>query len=182
MINVIELDDFSGRFFLSENEYNSQQLQDIINEYTKEMLVDLIGILLYNDFYQDFQTGLGTPTQERWQKFLNGEIYQPVNGIVGYNIEYQGVKPHLIRLIYAKLMRDPAFVSDVGFVDGNTDGAKMLNLLRTKNKADKAWNEGISKREACVRYLYTNSDVYEDWELYYVKYTTKGTVKTETLR
>lgn len=181
MINIVSISDFSGRFFLSENEYNSQQLQDIINEYTKSMLVDLLGIELYDDFFSDLQTGLGTPTQERWVKFLNGEIFTPYGLSSEYRVEYQGVKAHLVPLIYAKLMRDPSYTSDLGFVDGETDGASRLNLLRTKNKADKAWNEGLLRRIRCFRYLYTFREIYEDFELYYVKYDSKGTIKKQTL-
>lgn len=182
MLNIVDILNFSGRFFLSENKYNSEQLQDIINEYTKKFLVDLMGIELYNDFYNDFQSGNGSPVQDRWLKFLNGENYNPDGTTLDYIIEYKGIRSFLVPLIYAKIMRDPAFTSDLGYVDGNTDGAIRLNLLRTKNKADKAWNEGVELRLECVMYLYTNDEIYEDFELYYVKYSLMGTCRTETLR
>ena len=181
MANIIQITDFSGRFFLSENEYNSNMLQDIINEYTKKMLVDMLGIELYNDFYNDFQTGDGTPTQERWVNFLNGEIYTPSGFSTEYKFEYKGIKSFLIPLIYAKLMRDTSYTSDMGYVDGKTDGANQVTRIRQKNKADKAWNEGVQERFACYKYVYTNRDTYTDFELYYTHYDIKGTIKTETL-
>ena len=179
-MSIVSIQDFTGRFFLSVNDYNSLRVQDIVDEYTKKILVNTIGIELYNDFLADFNSGGGIPTQERWLDFLNGKLLSPGNS--SYKIEYEGCRSFLVPMIYGELMRNQLLTTDVGYVEAKTDGATKSTITQTKIKADSAYNEGICMRNRCIWFLIDNDEDYPDFELYLRSYNTRNIVQIKGLR
>lgn len=94
---VVNRDDFIGKFGISQKKpmLNGTDvvggLDDFINDNEEELLIELFGIEMYNDFKTD-------PTDP---------IYNPIlNPLAGYNGKYsQGLKSMLVKFIYYRYQR-----------------------------------------------------------------------------
>lgn len=135
---VVNRDDFIGKFGISQKKpmLNGTDviggLDSFINDNEEELLIELFGIEMYDDFKAN----------------PNDPIYNPIlNPLTGYNGKYsQGLKDMLVKFIYVKYNRLNYVNTSLGqkkskgeTTERYSSSSSLLNLT-TYNKAVNAYN------------------------------------------
>jgi hypothetical protein len=168
MINLIDKDDFSIPYqVVAGSTALETRLDDIITQYQRAYLIDILGDEEYNKFENDFSGGV--PQSQEWIDFLDGATYtkESVSGIT-LTINYLGIKPVLAKLIYKDYQH--ATITKV-FTNGKAqvnraDATQMFPdslIVEAYNLAiDEIWN-GSEYAPTVYNFLEENETDYPDW-------------------
>lgn len=100
LVNIISISDFSNPFIVVANDVGEAvnpyetRLNEIIAEYQKEILLQILGPQLYYELEND--KGGDLPISGKWYDFINGKKYTKDSK----TIDYKGIKKILTHLIY----------------------------------------------------------------------------------
>jgi len=113
------------------------ELQGIIDKYEKELLINFLGVELYNEL---MTVALDLPNADlKWQNLVNGEFYTFEN--VTY--QFEGLLPIIAKFVYCKYLRDDEFhLTTTGVKRVNSDVTKDISYT---NKYVKIWNEFLKE-------------------------------------
>lgn len=143
-------------------DFNSISLM-IQNEVTRQILGDE----LYNAFTTDFDSGSGTPTEQKWLDFLNGVTWVDVdenNSLNNVTYNSDGIKESWKYFVYYEWLNQVPFVSTFhgkknnNSINGSTLDRQSLNI-ETQNR----YNRGVEKYQSVLKFL----EYYEDYKVDY---------------
>lgn len=158
MNNIVTITDFKGKYAISVSEYALDTFNDFIAEEQYDLLIDMLGADLYNDFNTN-------PTNARWQNLLNGVTYTDYNG---YTQNWRGLKTLLVPYIYSKFtLENYKKQVQSGVVKPKFENSEPLNERERKEVAYEAWNNFTKIWYECYNFLYTNSSTYTDFECFF---------------
>jgi len=166
MVNLISISDFTAPYNVPFLNLNTSIIDEIISQYQKEILVSILGIIEYTNFENDFVAGV--PVTQKWLDFLNGKSYDLIsdNGNT-ITVNYKGVKPILIKMLYYFVMRG------LHTVAANSTEIKFNNEnAKTELPAQKmimSWKQGLDLIGYDCKYLfeqYEPPSAISDFEKY----------------
>lgn len=132
---------------LSDRRGNKVNLAEYIERYERQIMIYALGLTLYNDFKDQFETNgdLKVGATDRWKDFVNGVEYT-VNSEdfewKGLRYEEGGLKYSLItNYVYSKFLPDIATTfGSAGTQRNNTKASRGYSSIP---KTVDAWNEFI---------------------------------------
>ena len=158
MDNIIQLSDFTGRYALSVSEYAEDTFESYITDLQYDLLIDMLGAELYNDFDTN-------PTEQKWVDLLNGITYQDC---YGFTRNWRGLKDLMQPYVYAKFTLDNFYKQvQSGTVKPKFENADILNERERKEVAYRSWNNFIKKWHECYIFLWTNCSDYTEFEFHF---------------
>lgn len=173
MDNLLTITDFIGRYSLSISEFAIDTFNSYITDYQYDLLIDMLGAELYNDFNAN-------PTDAKWTDFQNGITYTDCNGDVQ---NWRGLKDLLIPFVYSKFtLENYKKQVQSGVVKPKFENADILNERERKEVAYKAWNDFISKYYEAYMFLYTYESTYTDFSCFFKRKSRKSLVIQTNLR
>lgn len=165
MNNILTINDFTGRYALSISDYAIDTFNSYITDYQYNLLIDMLGAELYNDFNTN-------PTSQKWIDLLNGKTYTDCWANVQ---NWRGLKDLLIPYVYANFtLENYKKQVQSGVVKPKFENADILNERERKEVAFAANNEFVKKWAECFNFLYSNNADYTDFECYFKKKYFKG--------
>lgn len=149
MAITITSSDFTGKFELTINEFTSANLTEYIDRYSTKMIIELMGIELFNLWVVDVDA-------PPYDVLTNPRIFQSSCGKV---YESKGIKDMLLGNIFFYYTRD---IIQKQSIHGQT---KKLNENSTgisfsESNVQARWNESVETYEAIQAYILDNLDVY----------------------
>jgi len=166
MDNLIVIGDFNNPYLPYAGADSAAYLNDIITQYQKPILTQILGEVEYNNFNDDL-TGI-VPGSTEWEYFLDGTTY--VHDSVSY--VFPGIKPILTKFMFYYWQRDT--VNDLA-----ETGQLKKNLLNASqvipaHKMTAAYNDSVDEiinvREYSptvyhfMNHMQDDNDYFPDWD------------------
>lgn len=148
---------------VSRDDFNSISLL-VQNEVTRQILGDE----LYNAFETDFESGSGTPTDQKWLDFLNGvtwtEVINENDSTLDVIHNSDGIKEAWKYFVYYEWLMQVPFVSNFTgkSINAAINGAPLTRLdlnIECQNR----YNRGAEKYKTVLDFL----EYYEDYQVDY---------------
>jgi len=173
MNNIVSITDFKGKYAVSISEFAIDTFNDFITDEQYDILIDMLGAELYNDFNTN-------PTEAKWTNLQDGITYTDYNG---YFQNWRGLKVLLVPYVYSKFtLENYKKQVQSGLVKPNFENAEPLNERERKEVAYKAWNEFVKIWDECFNFLYTNNSIYVDFECFFKQKYNKSIVTLTNIR
>lgn len=153
MASIINISDFdSGRFSIAVNSFQESELQEYINQYQKEALIDLLGLELYDLLMADLDVN-GVPQSQIYLEIFN-DFYKEIYG------EYErsrGIKFYLKGIVYFHYVRDlynrQTTVGVKKMKGENSDNVNVFDIYTR-------YNNSIETGKVIQAYIYDNDSDY----------------------
>lgn len=166
MENFVTQADFIDNIWaisLSSSGYSDDLFVNFIAEHQYNVLIDLLGTELYNEF----EAGLATiPILDKWTDLKDG-----VSGYTdcyGYVKNYKGLAYMLQPYIFYHWLYFNEFKqTTTGTVITLNENSVKVTEYQRKDLAFKAWNEFIKRYNDTYLYLYTNIEDYNDVDIHH---------------
>ncbi len=97
MGKIVKVEDFTGKYAISQNAYNVSQIQSFIDKYEKVYLRDLLGLVTGDLLYADIAPVTFLPPVNAIYSVLFNPIAEVING---REIISNGIKEMLLGFIY----------------------------------------------------------------------------------
>lgn len=144
-MSILKDTDFKGEYSIPQDSFT--ELQQYIDKYEKEYLVDLLGIELYKLFIADL-TGATpqTPQTVIYQTIFN-EILEKINSV---DVHSEGIKKMLVQFVYFHYMRELQYskTKSGGVINQSENSAKDFSFNMVK-----VFNDGCGNAEAIQFYI-----------------------------
>lgn len=147
----------------SEQEFNSISLL-VQNEVTRHILGDE----LYNAFSTDFESGSGTPTEQKWLDFLNGvtwtEVVNEDDSTEDIVHNSDGIKDAWKYFVYYEYLQQAPFVSN--FTGKKTNSAingSPLSRQDLNTETHDRYNRGADRYCTVLEWLKYYEEIKEDF-------------------
>ena len=162
MVNFISNSDFTTlEKVYSGGENSTEFLNDIIEKYQKDLLIDILGEREYYNLDNDLVDGV--PATNKWLLFVNGTDYV----VDSVHYDYKGIKPVLLKFIYYYWQKENASIlAESGELVNNQINARKVIPI---NKMVAAYNEGIDliynsrSYSPTVWHYLQNDGTFTDW-------------------
>ena len=175
MNNTIDISDFTGRFSLSTGQYRADQFNAYVKEKQQDYLVCFLGVDLYRELETYFDGG-ETPTEDRWNNFLNGADY--TSDATSYTEIFEGFKSLLVKLVYSSWIVDSKYYfNETGAFEPENENSKKSGERFLQRKSFNAHNEAVSDIYRLYDFLYTNQTGYPDFEEHFRYLQFRGSTK-----
>lgn len=159
MNNIVTSQDFKGRYNLALTDFGEPVFNDFITEEQLNLLINILGVELYNDFNT-------LPLASKWTSFKNG-----VTGYTdtdGEKRNWQGLKYLMIPYIYSKWIDfQNVAQSQLGTIKPKFENADPAQAVSRKRIEYDAWNEFVSRQKECYAYLWANESSFTDFDFYF---------------
>ncbi len=158
MGKIVKTTDFVGKYSISQNSYNSDDLQAFIDKYEKVYLRDLLGLTLGDLLYADI-TAYNPPATARYLVLFN-PIAQEINNC---DVISDGIKEMLIAFIYWEFVKTQASsVAVIGNVSPQAEVSTGVDFNSTE--VYNIYNVGIASYRAIQIYINNNSSTYPEFK------------------
>lgn len=146
MALFITVDDFVGEIAIPKDKFTDGKLQDYLDRFEKNLLINLLGAELYKAFikdYTDANPDANKFTEARYQAIFD-EIILDENDC--RLIHSEGMKAMLLYLIYFYYIREINYTLSLGGaasnnqVDGTQAPFQVTNINDIYNKGVTTWN------------------------------------------
>lgn len=169
MINrAVNYTDMIGILSLSiPNADNKEDFNSISLMIQNEVSRQILGDELFNAFTTDFDSGSGTPTEQKWLDFLNGVTWVDVDendsdNNVTHNLT--GIKEAWKYFIYYEYLNQLPFVSSfVGKSVHNTTNSTPLNRQSLNIETQNRYNRGVELYKELIAFL----TYYKEYQVTY---------------
>ncbi len=164
MINLVDISDFKGTYKIPLYTGNDEAFNEIIAETQYDVLIDLMGFPIYNEFDIALQN---PPVDVKWTDLHDGVIYENFNN---FDTNWQGLKYLLIPFIWVawvEFSRD--HLSPVSMVEVNPRNANRSNDLNYYKLLHKRQNEGVKRYYEAYNFMYSNINDYNDFTTFFKK-------------
>lgn len=160
MGKFINTTDFVGQYALATDKFTKSKLDQYIDENELDLLRELLGIGLYNEFIADYD---GTP-QNTFSEPRFEDIYEPLKYSDGEGLgscEYNtiGIKKMLIGFIYFLFIRDENFYHTIGGTKEN-EQANAANRSIAFTNAYTNWNKSVDTYNQIQMFIVLNPKNY----------------------
>lgn len=133
----ITINDFKGELKLPLDAVDVVQLNEIIQQQVEEVMTDMLGVDLYDEFAAYMESP--TPSIQQWDNLWNGATYT----FDGEKLRFKGAKQACIYFIWVEM-----FTTGVNTTTGNyleeKSGAKKTDVTVDESKRALFYNKGIS--------------------------------------
>ena len=186
--NIVTITDFVGEYKLDALIPQTNRLaifNDFITDKQYYLLVDMLGVELYNDFATN-------PTATKWLNFIEGE--QGYDDCCGCVRNWLGLVDLMLPFIHSLWIEFNEFKQNIeGTVnqDGDVVNTASGGSMRVYRKASeyelktiayKRWNEFIHRYNEAYIYLYSKDTDFENISDYFIKKEYKSLINKDTIR
>lgn len=157
MANILTITDFdNGKSKINYNTYQQTDLEDYIDRYEREYLIELLGVTEYNSFISDLSGGV--PVSANYLTIFNPLAVE----IRDQNVVTNGIKEMLKGLVYFHWVRD----NMVGQTTGGskrTESDNSVNISATSALIQSRFNDSVDDFRGIQEYIEDNEDDYADY-------------------
>lgn len=154
----VQLSDFkTGKLKIPTTQFTTDDLQECIDNVEADILTDLLGCTLYNEFIEDYDTD---PANEFSQdRFL--AIFEPFCNDEDFcYLRSEGMKKMLKNIIYFEFMRDLQTTKRVtGFQQETSDNSTHVSAKYAGIAS--IYNKFVDSYHAIQRYICSNPESYD---------------------
>ena len=163
--NIVDIDDFIGRYALSTNTYSDEKFDDFVTQEQYDLLIDMFGAALYNVYDAD-------SADVNWVALRDGETY---TDLAGYTQNWQGLKYLMKPFIFSRwLEADHLKAVQSGVVKPQFENATAATEYQRKDFAYKRWNQFVIRWYECYNYLSTqNSNDSTKYDEFWIHWKSK---------
>lgn len=156
MAKFVNEADFIDKFELSTGMYSNTKIQDYIDRYEEQYLIQLLGVELYNQFIAD----LDIDNIPQDVKFL--KIFEPFNEQISFTLMMsRGMKDMLVGFIYFEYLKDLITkTTSVGVTKPQEQNSKIITSHTTIYGR---YNESINTYKAIQEYILLSMNDYADF-------------------
>lgn len=138
-------------------------LQQFIDRYEKEVLIGLLGYTLYTEMMAAYAASIATvpvPLPEKWDKLINGSIYN----CCGFELRWNGLinsdKVSFISYyVFCEYVRaKQSAVQGTGTVQAKNENSFVVDGI---GKHTNSWNEFVHEYYNCTEFLSANTELYD---------------------
>ena len=165
MNNLITISDFETYpiNIAPDNDFGNDNLTDVITVYQPEILTNLLGAVLYNQFENDC-IGI-VPQTQRFIDLLNGKTYVKN----GFTLNYFGLKNMLVGFTYFIYTRlNTSFSTQTGEVKPNNQNSNpadiRLKCVNAYNYAINFQGEKLGYSNTFINYMDFYKDLYPEFD------------------
>lgn len=163
-MSITQTTEYINRFAISQNKYDTTDLQAYIDEYEKEYLIDLLGKDLYDLFVADLVAGV--PQTARFIAIYD-EIYLDEGVCLDKATISRGIPTMLKDFVYFEYTREQQNKNTItGNVKASNENSVKANNSATRMR--KLYNKGVDSVNVIAEYIVDNSATYPEY---------KGTIK-----
>lgn len=101
---ILKTTDFVGKYAISQNQFNTSNLQSFIDKYELLYLYDLLGIDLATAFYADITTPFSAPVTPKYATIFN-PLAIDESTFCNRQLRSEGVKDMLLGFVYWEFVR-----------------------------------------------------------------------------
>lgn len=162
MGKIVKTTDFIGKYAITQNQFNTTQLQSFIDKYELLYLYDLLGVTLGNLFYNDIAplTFLA-PVTAKYATLFNA-IYSDSTTLCG-QIRSEGVKEMLKGFIYWEFVKAQKAKNTI---TGNVVGQNEVSREADWNETEiyNNYNQAVMSYRSIQRYIVENHTDYTEYK------------------
>lgn len=144
-MSFISPSDFTGEIALSQNEFNLNQIQKIIESTEETILVDLLGYDLYTKLIENLDSNY-EPVIQIYKDLVNGKKYNITlsNGAT-FQVNYKGIKQMLRYFTYYYYLQSQQTQNTIsGQVINQEENATKANKIELNELSQKIYNKGVN--------------------------------------
>jgi hypothetical protein len=153
MGKIVQISDFKGLYAVSQNSFNTGDLQSCIDKYEIIYLRDLLGVTLGNSFYADITTPYSPPVSAN-NIILFNELFsdEPL-------IKSLGIKQMLVSFIYFEFTRNG---TSKNTITGNVIQQNEVSIQSKwgETSINQVYNESICTYNYIQEYINYNYTTY----------------------
>jgi len=150
---IVQTTDFTGRYEIAQNTYNTAVLQSFIETYEEKYLIELLGVDLFNLFKADVTNY--APQTAPYTTIFNS-IRQDWNGCI---LESSGIKNMMLGFIYFEFCRsNPVKNTISGFSTNNVENSAIPDFSNTQIYT--VYNLSIKNYRVIQQYILNNSSTF----------------------
>lgn len=158
MGKIVKPADFVGKYSISQNSFNTTDLQAFIDKYEKVYLRELLGLTLGDLLHADI-TPFNPPATARFQDIFN-PIALEINNC---DIISDGIKEILTCFIYWEFVKSQSVSNSVtGVVAAQNEVSSQVDFNKTE--VYNIYNLGIDNYRAIQVYINNNSSTYPEFK------------------
>ena len=159
MGKIVKTTDFIGKYAISQNSHNTNNLQAFIDKYEKVYLRDLLGLNLGDLLYADIASGTFLPPVTARYATLFNAIAQELNGC---DVISDGIKEMLLGFIYWEYVKTSSINNTVtGNIAAQNEVGSHVDFCNTEVYNN--YNEAIKSYRAIQIYINENSSTYPEF-------------------
>jgi hypothetical protein len=157
MARFVISSDFIQKFELSTGMYSNHKIDEYIDRYEDQYLIQLLGVELYNLFIADLDLN-NIPQSDRFKK-----IFDPFNEQIGFSLMMsRGIKDMLIGFIYFEYLKDLITkTTNVGVTKPQEQNSKIITAHTTIYGR---YNESIRTYNAIQEYILLSMNDYNEFK------------------
>lgn len=157
MARFVISSDFIQKFELSTGMYSNPKIDEYIDRYEDQYLIQLLGVELYNLFIADLDSN-NIPQSDRFKK-----IFDPFNEQIGFSLMMsRGIKDMLIGFIYFEYLKDLITkTTNVGVTKPQEQNSKIITAHTTIYGR---YNESIRTYNAIQEYILLSMNDYNEFK------------------
>ena len=151
---------FTGEInILFQSDSIDKQFSDFAATFEKDVLTELLGITLYNEFIADINEN-NVPQTQKFIDLLNGVVYNLESN--GRPIEYKGLLLMLQYLVFDAFIQSRNFTfTPNGTLSVDTENTKQVSNYDTKYKATRnIYNKGVRMYNEAILFVYEKRNDY----------------------
>lgn len=159
MSKIVKTTDFVGKYSISQNSFNTTDLQAFIDKYEKVYLRDLLGLVLGDLLYADIAGSTYLPPVTARFTVLFNAIAQELNG---FDVISDGIKEMLLGFIYWEYVKATSVHNTItGNVIAENEVSSKVDFASTEVYNN--YNEAIKSYRAIQIYINENSSTYPEY-------------------
>lgn len=159
MSKIVKTTDFVGKYSISQNSFNTTDLQAFIDKYEKVYLRDLLGLTLGDLLYTDIASVTFLPPVTARFTVIFNAIAQEINGC---DVISNGIKEMLLGFIYWEFVKTQSVHNTITgnmIAENEVSSQANWNLTEIYNN----YNESIDSYRAIQIYINENSVTYPEY-------------------
>jgi hypothetical protein len=158
MAKIIQTTDFTGKYAISQNNFNTTDLQAFIDKFESKYIYDLLGVTLGTAFLSDIAVTTFLPPVTA--KYLT--IYNPINQDEPL-VRSIGIKNMLLGFIYFEFVRTQTVQNTLtGNVLNQNEVASVVDWSSTGVYSN--YNEAVETYRFIQSYVLDNSATYPEFK------------------
>lgn len=157
MADILNISDFDqGKSKIAYNTYQQSDLQEYIDRYEKQYLIELLGVVEYKALIADLVNGVPVT-----QKFI--DIFNPIaEEIHDENVNTRGIKEMLEGFIFFHYVRDNMVTQTTGG-SKRTESDNSQNISWTSALIQSRFNDSVDDYRGIQYYIENNDVDYPDF-------------------
>lgn len=162
MGKIVKTTDFTGKYAITQNQFNTTKLQAFIDKYELLYIYDLLGVTLGNLFYNDIAVSTFLPPVTAKYATLFNAIYSDSDNFCG-QIRSEGVKEMLKGFIYWEFVKAQKAKNTItGTVVGQNEVSRETDWNETEIYNN--YNQAVMTYRSIQRYISENPSDYTEYK------------------